>query len=55
MYIRHCPHTGTVYNKATIKGLICPYYEYYLASPKVYIRFKVCGLSVSYNGFGFRV
>ena len=24
-----CPHTVTVYNRATIKGLIYPYYEYY--------------------------
>ena len=25
----YCPHTVTVYNRATIKGLIYPYYEYY--------------------------
>ena len=25
----YCPHTVTVYKKATIKGLIYPYYDYY--------------------------
>ena len=29
LYIGYCPHTVTVYNRATIKGLIYPYYEYY--------------------------
>ena len=29
VYLGYCPHTVTVYNRATIKGLIYLYYEYY--------------------------
>ena len=28
-YVGYCPHTVTVYNRATIKVLIYLYYEYY--------------------------
>ena len=45
-------HTGAVYNRATIKGLIYPHYECYstVAACGQYPRFRACGLGIRVQG-----
>ena len=49
--IGYCPHTVTVYNRASIEGLIYLYYEYYPTVTECGAVSKVCKGS----GLGFRV